>query len=169
MAYSLLGMFDVYMPLIYGEGRANAVKLREIHKALSGDGSWHTVVLHGLGRIGKTQLAITYAKRHKDNYSAIFWLNIKDEDSLRQSFAAMARQILQEYPLAHGLSTIDMKNLDNVIDAVKVWLSLLYNTRWLMIYNKYDNPRLASNKDPAAVDITKFLQKTSPKLSLYKD
>jgi hypothetical protein len=25
MAYSLLGMFNVYMPLIYGEGRANAV------------------------------------------------------------------------------------------------------------------------------------------------
>ena len=25
MAYSLLGMFDVYMPLIYGEGKANAV------------------------------------------------------------------------------------------------------------------------------------------------
>jgi hypothetical protein len=25
IAYSLLGMFDVYMPLIYGEGRANAV------------------------------------------------------------------------------------------------------------------------------------------------
>jgi hypothetical protein len=26
-----------------------------------------------------------------------------------------------------------------------------------MIYNNYDNPRLVSNKDPAAVDITKFL------------
>jgi hypothetical protein len=26
MAYSLLGIFDVYMPLIYGEGRANAVR-----------------------------------------------------------------------------------------------------------------------------------------------
>jgi hypothetical protein len=25
MAYSLLGIFDIYMPLIYGEGRANAV------------------------------------------------------------------------------------------------------------------------------------------------
>jgi hypothetical protein len=25
MAYSLLGIFDVYLPLIYGEGRANAV------------------------------------------------------------------------------------------------------------------------------------------------
>jgi hypothetical protein len=25
MAYSLLGIFDVYMPVIYSEGRANAV------------------------------------------------------------------------------------------------------------------------------------------------
>lgn len=132
-------------------------ELREIHKALSGDGSRHTVVLHGLGGIGKTQLAIAYAKRHKDNYSAIFWLNIKDEDSLRQSFAAVVRQILREYPSARGLSTIDIKNLDDVIDAVKAWLSLLYNTRWLIIYDNYDNPRLASNKDPAAVDITKYL------------
>jgi hypothetical protein len=132
-------------------------ELREIHKALSGDGSRHTVVLHGLGGIGKTSLAIAYAKRHKDNYSAIFWLSIKDEDSLKQSFARAARQILREYPLAHGLSTIDMKNLDDVIDAVKAWLSLPYNTRWLIIYDNYDNPRLASNTDPAAVDITKFL------------
>jgi hypothetical protein len=41
-----------------------------------------------IGGIGKTQLTVAYAKRHKDNYSAIFWLNIKDEeDSLKQSFA----------------------------------------------------------------------------------
>jgi hypothetical protein len=132
-------------------------ELREIHKALRGDGSRHIVILHGLGGIGKTQLAIAYAKRHKDNYSAIFWLNIKDEDSLKQSFARVARQILREYPLAHGLSTINMKNLNDVIDAVKAWLSLPYNTRWLIIYDNYDNPRLASNTDPAAVDITEFL------------
>jgi len=75
-------------------------KLRDIHEALRGDGSCRTVVLHGLGGIGKTQLAITYAKRHKDNYSAIFWLNIKDEDSLKQSFANVAKQILREYPSA---------------------------------------------------------------------
>lgn len=50
-----------------------------------------------------------------------------------------------------------MKNLDDVIDAIKAWLSLSYNTRWLMIYDNYDNPRLASNKDPAAIDITKYL------------
>ena len=38
-AYSLLGIFDVYMPLIYGEGRENAFKrLREeINKPLKGE------------------------------------------------------------------------------------------------------------------------------------
>jgi hypothetical protein len=132
-------------------------ELRDIHEALRGDGSRRTVVLHGLGGIGKTQLAIAYAKRHKENYSAIFWLNIKDEDSLKQSFANVAKRILRAYPSARWLGTVDMKNLDDVIDAVKAWLGLPYNTRWLVIYDNYDNPRLVSNKDPAAVDITKFL------------
>ena len=148
-AYSLLGIFDVHMPLIYGEGRENAFKrlraeidkaskgksppitilyivkihssiikiltgigtkyedfsvafslsnvseiehfvareeeLAEMHRTLSGDGSRRTVVLHGLGGIGKTQLTIAYAKQYKDNYSAVFWLNIKDEDSLKRA------------------------------------------------------------------------------------
>jgi NB-ARC domain len=133
-------------------------ELAEMHRTLSGDGRRCTVVLHGLGGIGKTQLTVVYAKRHKDNYSAIFWLNIKDEDSLKQSFAKVARQILWEHPSASQLSSVDMKgNLDEVIDAVKSWLSLPNNTRWLMIYDNYDNPKLASNMDLAAVDICKFL------------
>ncbi len=76
---------------------ARNTELVEIHKALGGDGSRHTVVLRGLGGIGKTQLAVAYAKRHKDSYSAIFWLNIKDEESLEQSFAKVAKQISREH------------------------------------------------------------------------
>ncbi|PMD18044.1 HET-domain-containing protein [Hyaloscypha hepaticicola] len=197
IAYSLLGIFDINMPLIYGEGREKALRrlreeidkaskgmkredfsvsfslsnishiehfvareeeLTEIHMKLNSDGSRRTVILRGLGGIGKTQLAIAYAKRHKDNYSAIFWLNIKDEDSLKQSFAIVTRQILREYPSAGRLSSVDMKgDLDEVIDAVKAWLSLPYNTRWLMIYDNYDNPKSAKNTDLAAVDIRQFL------------
>ena len=107
---------------------------------------------------GKTQLTVAYAKRHKDSYSAIFWLNIKDEDSLKHSFAKLAKQILREHPLASRLSNVDIKgDLDEVIDAVKAWLSLPNNTRWLMIYDNYDNPQLPGNTDPVAVDIRKFL------------
>jgi hypothetical protein len=53
---------------------------------------------------------------------------------------------------------VDIKeDIDEVIDAVKAWLSLPNNTRWLMIYDNYDNPKLAGNTDPAAVDIRKYL------------
>ena len=69
-----------------------------MYKTLSGDSSRRTIVLHGLGGIGKTQLTVAYAKRHKESYLAVFWLNIKDEDSLKQSFAKVAKQILREHP-----------------------------------------------------------------------
>jgi hypothetical protein len=133
-------------------------ELSKIHQALSSDGSRRAVVLHGLGGIGKTQLSIAYAKRHKDNYSAIFWLNIKDEDSLKQSFAKLAKQISREHPLAIWVSNLETnQNLDKVVEAVKSWLSLPNNTRWLMIYDNYDNPKLPSKSNPTAVDIRKFL------------
>ena len=129
-----------------------------MHRRLRSDGSRRTVVLHGLGGIGKTQLSIAYAKRRGDGCSAIFWLNIKDEDSLKQSFAKIARQILRQHPSASWLSNIDFKeNLDRVIDAVKTWLSLPDHTRWLLIYDNYDNPKVASNMNPTAVDIEEFL------------
>ena len=137
---------------------AREEELEGMHRELNGDGSRRTVVLHGLGGIGKTQLAIAYAKRYKDSYSAIFWLNIKDEDSLRQSFAKIAKQILRAHPSVSRLSGVDIKgDLDEVIDAIKAWLSLPNNTQWLMIYDNYDNPKLPGSTDPAGVNIRDFL------------
>ena len=133
-------------------------ELSKIHKTLSGDGSRRVVVLYGLGGIGKTQLSIAYAKRHKDNYSAIFWLNIKDEHSLKQSFAKLAKQISREHPSAIPVRNRETnQNLDEVVESVKAWLSLPNNTRWLIIYDNYDNPKLSGKTDPAAVNIRKFL------------
>lgn len=133
-------------------------ELMDMHKTLSGDGSRRTVILHGLGGIGKTQLSIAYAKRHKDSYSAIFWLNAKDENSLKQSFAKVARQILREHPsTGNQLKNVDMtETLDEGVYTVKAWLSLPDNTRWLIIYDNYDTPSLPGDSDPAAVDIREF-------------
>jgi AAA+ ATPase superfamily predicted ATPase len=137
---------------------AREEELAEIHRTLRGDGSRRIVILHGLGGIGKTQLTVAYAKRYKDSYSAVFWLNVKDEDSLKQSFANVAKQILREHSSASRLSSVDIKeDINEVVDAVKAWLSLPNNTRWLMICDNYDNPKLAGNTDPVAVDIRKYL------------
>ncbi len=66
-------------------------ELSKIHETLKGDGSRRDVVLHGLGGIGKTQLSVAYAKRHKDEYLGIFWLNTNDKDTLKQSFVKIAK------------------------------------------------------------------------------
>jgi hypothetical protein len=136
---------------------ARESELAQIRNILTGDGSRRTAVLRGLGGIGKTQLTIAYAKRYRHNYSAVFWLNIKDINSLKQSFAKVIKQILRDHPSASGLSNLDTNgNLDDVVEAVKAWLSLSKNTRWLLVYDNYDNPKIPGNDDAAAIDIRKF-------------
>jgi ATP/maltotriose-dependent transcriptional regulator MalT len=135
-------------------------ELEELHKKLDGDGSRRMVVLHGLGGIGKTQLSVAYAKRHKEKYSAIFWLDIRDEDSIKQSFAKVAKQILREHPSAFPLrdgEEEEEEDVDEVVNAVKNWLSEKHNTRWLLIFDNYDNPKVPGSKDTAAMNIKRFL------------
>ncbi|CAJ2505652.1 Uu.00g130460.m01.CDS01 [Anthostomella pinea] len=136
---------------------ARKQELAQMREQLRSNGSRRTVVVNGFGGVGKTQLAIAYAKLYKDSYSAVFWMNIKDEDSLKQSFVRAAQQILRDHPSAPRVSSIDTKDLDEVIASVKAWLSLPNNTRWLLIYDNYDNPKLPSNSDHAAVDVHEFL------------
>lgn len=133
-------------------------ELEEIHLSLAGDGRRRTVVLHGLGGMGKTQIAVAYARRHRNSYSAIFWFNIQDESLLKQSFAKVAKRILRYHPSAPKLSTTGLEgDLNDVVEAVNAWLSQIDNTRWLAIYDNYDNPKVPGNKDMAAIDIRKFL------------
>jgi DNA replication protein DnaC len=56
--------------------------ITEICEALQYDGSRKTAIVHGLGGMGKTQLALAYAQRHKEEYSAVFWINSKDANTL---------------------------------------------------------------------------------------
>lgn len=137
-------------------GRGN--ELQQIHKSLAGDGSRHTVVLQALGGMGKTQLALAYARRYRNDYSAVFWFNIQDEVLLKQSFVKAAKRILQYHPSALRLVGLDLTgNLDSVVESVNAWLGELDNTRWLAIFDNYDNPKLRDVEDPAAVDIRRYL------------
>ncbi|KAF1954406.1 HET-domain-containing protein, partial [Byssothecium circinans] len=137
---------------------AREKELSKMHELLHGHSSRSAVVLHGLGGIGKTQLAIECIRRHKEKHTAIFWLNANDEDSLRLSFRGIAYQILKHYPSTQVLSNVDLEgDLDRVVSAVKVWLDLLDNTRWLMIYDNYDHPRTSNASDRSTVDVRWYL------------
>ncbi|KAH8586629.1 hypothetical protein B0O99DRAFT_665671 [Bisporella sp. PMI_857] len=136
---------------------AREKELSKMHELLQDHSSRSCVILHGLGGIGKTQLAITYARRHKEKYTAIFWLNANDEDSLKLSFRDIAQQVLRHHPSNSVLSSVDQdKDLDQVVSVVKVWLDSPQNARWLMIYDNFDNPKTSGNPDNSAVDIRQF-------------
>ena len=136
---------------------AREKELLKVHELLHGHSNRTCVVLYGLGGIGKTQLAIEYIRRHKEKYTAIFWLNANDQDSLKLSFRDVAQQVLKYHPSTSLLSGVDLDDLDQIMYAVKAWLDLQKNIRWLMIYDNYDNPKISGNLDRSAVDIRQFL------------
>ena len=61
-------------------------ELSSMYELLHGHSNRTCIILYSLGRIGKTQLAIEYIRYHKEKYTAIFWLNANDQDSLKLSF-----------------------------------------------------------------------------------
>jgi NB-ARC domain len=91
------------------------------------------LVLGGMGGIGKTQMAIRYAKRHHTSYSSVFWVNATSESALRTSLRRLAPQILPS-------ETVDQLGDDQLWAQISLWLSKLENSRWLLIFDNYDDP-----------------------------
>jgi tetratricopeptide (TPR) repeat protein len=126
-------------------------ELGEMHRILDQRPGRRTVVVHGLGGMGKTQLAIAYMKRHRSDYTASIWFNARDETSLKQSFRNAATRILREHP---GLVYMQAAVLDKDSDAslaVKRWLDEPRNDRWLLLYDNYDNPKMGNGSREAGV------------------
>ena len=93
------------------------------------------LILGGLGGIGKTQLAIAYAKRHRESYDSIFWINATSETTIRESLRSLARRVLD--PDIKSNQSDD----DQIQIQVSAWLSEKDNVRWLLIFDNHDEPK----------------------------
>jgi hypothetical protein len=91
------------------------------------------LVLGGMGGIGKTQLAFTYAMSYSDSYGSVFWLNAANEAILNSSFREIASNIFKLQNLEK------VSNSNEMIQRVHHWLSDTKNTSWLMIFDNYDD------------------------------
>ena len=115
-------------------------------------------VLHGLGGIGKTQLAIAYARKHQEVYSAILWINGNSKDTVLQSLSAFAT-----YARIDGVqqSTVDptrhSEETAEKADAVLRWLALERNRQWLVVFDNVDRDYRAEAGDIQAYNIESFL------------
>lgn len=96
--------------------------------------------LHGLGGIGKTQIALEYAYRYMLEYSAIFWLRAETVESILSSMLHIAETL--------QLPGRDDKDQERVVAAVLRWLS--GHRHWLLIWDNLEDLNLLQRFLPAA-------------------
>lgn len=120
---------------------------------------WKTMLLHGFGGMGKTQLAVAFVRRHQQRFSAILWLDGSSIDQLKQSFAAVASKIPQDELTANVLESLQADKLDAdvIVRGVLRWLSLPSNKYWLLIIDNIDRDWNAKEHDSQALNPRKYL------------
>jgi tetratricopeptide (TPR) repeat protein len=88
------------------------------------------VALHGLGGVGKTQLAAEYAYARHADYQAVWWLRAETEATLAEDLAALARAL--------ALPEHEAREVPVIVTAVLRWLN--GNAGWLLVFDNADEP-----------------------------
>ncbi|CAI4218829.1 unnamed protein product [Parascedosporium putredinis] len=99
-------------------------------------GKWHLrAAIHGLGGIGKTQIALEYVYRLQEALPAIsiFWVHASNVERFQQSYAEIAKRC--QIP---GYD--DPKA--NLLQLVKEWLSRKECGHWFMVVDNADDTHL---------------------------
>lgn len=115
-------------------------------------------VIHGSGGIGKTQLAVDFARRHQASFSSVFWLDGRSEDRLRRSLAGCARRIPQgQTPdRSRNLVPSSEDDLNVMVADVMEWLARPDNVDWLLIFDNVDQDH-EHGDTTGAYDLRKYL------------
>ncbi|CAG0961345.1 hypothetical protein METP3_00846 [Methanosarcinales archaeon] len=132
-------IFNVPSKNIFFTGREKQIE--QLHGALKLDRAMalsQPQAISGLGGIGKTQTAIEYAYKYKDEYKAVFWVNADSKESIISSFVKIAGLL--------NLPVKDDKEQELIADSVKHWLET--NSRWLLIFDNADDPKLVEKYFP---------------------
>jgi hypothetical protein len=116
------------------------------------------VVVHGLGGIGKTQLAVEFARKHHHRFSAVFWLDGSSETSLKQSFVAMAQRLPHDELTAGGVALLSDAAIaaEVAVRECQRWLSIPSNRHWLLIIDNVDRDH-HDRGDPQAYNVQTYL------------
>ncbi len=95
------------------------------HSLLSHEPLRHIQALWGLGGVGKTQLALEYAYRYRDEYNIVWWLAADEPSNLTLGFGRLAARL--------GISIPEGTPLDDVRQELR--RALNQRDDWLLIFD----------------------------------
>src|SRR5579883_2813991 len=111
-------------------------ELHALHTQLAGG----STAISGLGGVGKTQLAVEYAYRHRQEYQAVLWVRADSVEALTASYSELARLL--------ALPEQDAREQEVILGAVRRWLAT--QPGYLLILDNLDEPSVLV--PPAAPD-----------------
>lgn len=90
----------------------------------------HRISLYGLGGVGKTQIALEHAYRHRSDYNYVFWISAVNQAQLLSGFRDIAKT-------TRCIPEIRISEPQELAKSVLEWLQSIEN--WLLIIDNLDD------------------------------
>ncbi|KAK2594152.1 hypothetical protein QQS21_008151 [Conoideocrella luteorostrata] len=90
--------------------------------------SQKTFLIHGIGGVGKTQLALEFAYRFQDKFRYVFWLSAQNEATISAAYNNMAMSLSLQSP--------ESRRNALTIERVRQWLC--ENSDWLLLFDNVE-------------------------------